>query len=125
MFEGLDSRSAASLLTTMPAGAFRARTGFGPSLGNVLTSAVNHPGAVEIHGHVVGPESSYEQIAPEGVLIYDDDLEDERDVLYAARDKYGITDAVRQPQYVDRVTSPWRTDADGKPLSAWRLTWTA
>lgn len=117
-FGGVGPTAAKQLLSKMPERALAVRQNDSPTARTMLTAAVKHPGKVELTGYVVGPERDDERITVDGVYLFDDDITDARGALFAARDKYGLSDATRRPGLVRQVEVPWRPGE-----RAWQLEW--
>lgn len=120
-FAGVDAPRARVLLSRIPEAAAGERQGNGPSLGTALQAAVDHPDRVYLSGFVVGGDRSDERVTADSVTLCDPDLvgADAREVLFAARDRYGITDATARPDSLRWVPTPWRGEGSG----GWQLTW--
>lgn len=128
-FAGLGADVAAHLLTVLDEPQLAVRQGDGPTLGTSLRAAVAHPGVVEVYGHVVGPRAAGERVVAEGVFLYalpdlqvpewPHDGPCECTVLWAAaRERYGVDDALGMPQELQRRANLWRS----REL-CWRLGW--
>lgn len=128
-FAGVGADVAARLLAVLHGPQLDVRQGDGPTLGGALRAAVTHPGVVEVYGYAVGPRGTGERVVAEGVLLYalpglhvpewphDGPCECTR-LWAAAREDYGVDDALGMPQELQRRTNLWRA---GEPC--WRLGW--
>ena len=128
-FAGLGADVAAHLLTLLDEPQLAVRQGDGPTLGGLLRAAVAHPGVVEVYGHVVGPRAAGERVVAEGAFLYalpglqvpewPHDGPCECTVLWtAARERYGVDDALGMPQELQRSANRWRPGE-----LCWRLGW--
>lgn len=117
-FGGVGHVGAGQLLDSMPSRALDERQNDSPTARTMLQAAVEHLGKVELSGYVVGSERADERVSVDGVYLFDDGITDARQALFAARDTYGLTDALRRPETVHEVEVPWRPGE-----RAWRLQW--
>lgn len=128
-FAGLGAHVAARLLTLLDEPQLGVRQGDGPTLGALLRAAVTHPGVVEVYGYAVGPRADGERIVAEGAFLYalpelsvpewPHDGPCECTLLWAAaREQFGVDDALGMPQELQRRTNRWRAGE-----LCWRLGW--
>ncbi|WP_396046569.1 hypothetical protein [Cellulomonas sp. P22] len=128
-FAGLGADAAGRLLAALTEDQLATRQRDSPTLGAVLRAAVVHPGVVEVHGYAVGPAREDERITAEGVFLYalpglsvpgwpHDGPCDCTALWEAARDGYGLRDALGMPQELQRRTNRWRPGEH-----CWLLAW--
>lgn len=127
-FYGLDGEAAAELLDRLPAAALTDRQNDAPTLGRILETAAEHPGLVEVHGYLVGPDRWDERITAEAFTVrawnrlgvvegHGDGCECQ--VLLERVRELGIDDALAPPHQIRPDT--WPTDDDG--VTGWYLWW--
>ena len=116
-FAGLGSGEARAIRSVVSRKQLAERQNAGPSLGSVLAAAARNPGVVEVHGYVVGPDRDDERFTAEGVHIYDDGISNEKQVIAAARSRFGL-DFEDDPDEVTLEETAWRPGE-----KTWRLWW--
>jgi len=127
-FAGLGAPAAASLLDVLTPDQLSDRQNDAPTLGVMLRAAVARPGAVELHGYLVGPGRDDERITAEGVFVYaapDLDITLRHDTGCQCADLWemvrrdlGIDDAERFPDEINRRLNHWRPQEP-----CWSLWW--
>lgn len=117
-FSGLDSSAAASVKANLPAEnlAMRATAG-APRVGTILDAVEKSGGKMEAHGWVVPPNRTDEQVAVNGVIVYDDTDNPLMVKLTAMRE--GINErGMTPPAECRQVEVPHRPGE-----KAWLLSW--
>ncbi|MGI4893776.1 MAG: hypothetical protein ACRYF3_01530 [Janthinobacterium lividum] len=134
-YRDLDWSAAVNLMALLPRAALADKQNAAPSLGSVLTAAVENPREVEVHGYLVPPSRPDERISTEGIVVYDhpeleefvlpeiDDVHDESrcgcgPFWSSVQASLGLDDAGSPPQVIRRRQCR-RTRRSG-----WYLWWT-
>lgn len=115
VMHGVDAAAAAKMLGVLPAENLRFHHHAAPAVGNLLTTARDNPGLVELNGFLVGPDRDSEGLVIDTVLLYSD-ADSPAKAQWHAR-MLGLH-ATAPPSSVSQVEVPWRPG--DKP---WRLCW--